>query len=320
MEEFIISRNDSFQPDFKKKKDLPHGENPHQEAGIFCSEEVLDYEILSIAEPSFANLLDADLCLRILSGFYDVNCCVITNHSAIAGAALGQTLKGAWLKALDCSPASILGGAAGFTKTVDESTAKELASIPLEIVISPDYTEKALDILRAGKNLKIIKINTPLEKYKNYLPHDIKNTPFGALIQEADKGELNKDSFKIVSKTKPNQEMIEDMIFAWKILKHAKSNSAVIVKDFKLLGIGQGMPDIISAFEYALNRACDGAKEAIAAFDGGLASAGIIQTAAQERISGIIYTGGGAKDAEIIKEADKYNIAAIKTGISHFKH
>ena len=107
MEEFIISRNDSFQLNLKKEKDLMHGENPHQEAAVFRSDNVLDYDILSALEPSFTNLLDADLCLRILSGFYDVNCCVITNHSAIAGAALGQTLKGAWIKALDCSPVSV---------------------------------------------------------------------------------------------------------------------------------------------------------------------------------------------------------------------
>ncbi len=312
--------NNYFSLNLKKAKSLRYGENPHQEANIYYSESTIDYEVLNGKELSYNNILDATACTNILSEFYDVNACVIIKHNTPCGAALGKDIEEAWAKALDCDPLSAFGGIVGFTQVVNENLAKQLTAMFLEVIIAPDYTPKALEILKTKKNLRVIKLNTSLIEYKNYLTEEIRITPFGTLVQTTDKGELDKNSFKVVTKTKPNSEMIEDMIFAWKIAKHAKSNAVVIAKDFKAIGIGQGQTSRVDAFEIALNKACDGSKDAVAASDGFFPAIDNIHVAAQGRIAAIIQPGGSIKDEEVIKTADKYNIAMITTGIRHFRH
>ncbi len=319
-ERYEEDTNNYFSLNIKKGKNLRYGENPHQSAGLYYTNNTIDYEILNGKELSYNNILDSSACTNILSEFYDVSGCVIIKHNTPCGAALGKDIEEAWAKALDCDPLSAFGGIVGFTKPVNEILAKQLTSMFLEVIIAPDYDENALTILKTKKNLRVIKLNTPLEEYKNYLNEEIRITPYGTLVQSTDKKDLDKDSFKVVTKTKPTQEMIEDMIFAWKIVKHAKSNAIVVAKDFKAIGIGQGQTSRVDAFEIALNKACDGSKDAVAASDGFFPAIDNIHVAAQGRIAAIIQPGGSIKDEEVIKTADKYNIAMITTGIRHFRH
>lgn len=309
-----------FSMNIKKTKDLRYGENPHQQASIYHTKNTVDYEILNGKELSYNNILDMTACTNLLSEFYDVCGCVIIKHNTPCGVALGSSIEEAWAKALDCDPLSAFGGIVGFTQVVNEELAKQLTSMFLEVIIAPDYTPKALTTLQQKKNLRVVKLNVSLVDYKNYLTREIRVTPFGTLVQDSDKGELNKDNFKVVTKAKPTAEMVEDMIFAWKVAKHSKSNAIVIAKDFKTLGIGQGQTSRVDAFEIALNKACDGSKDAVAASDGFFPAIDNIHVAAQGRIAAIIQPGGSIKDEEVIKTADKYNIAMITTGIRHFKH
>ena len=309
-----------FSMNIKKTKNLRYGENPHQEAGLYITKNTIDYEILNGKELSYNNILDMSACTNILSEFYDVCCSAIIKHNAPCGVALGKDIEEAWAKALDCDPLSAFGGVVGFTQVVNENLAKQLTSMYLEAVIAPDYTPKALTMLQQKKDLIVIKLNVPLIDYKNYISQEIRITPFGTMVQTSDKGELDKDNFKVVTKVKPTAEMVEDMIFAWKVAKHSKSNAVVIAKDFKTVGIGQGQPSRIDAFEIALNKACDGSKDAVAASDGVCPVVDNVYVAAQGRIAAIIQSGGSNKDDEIIKAADKYNIAMITTGMRHFKH
>ena len=317
---FEEDTNNYFSLNIRKAKNLRYGENPHQEASIYYTNNTIDYEILNGKELSYNNILDASACTNILSEFYDVNACVIIKHNTPCGAALGKNILEAWEKALDCDPLSAFGGIVGFTQVVNEEVAKQLTAMFLEVIIAPDYTMKALELLQTKKNLRVIKLNTSLEEYKNHLTREIRITPFGTIIQSADKGELDVNNFKVVTKAKPTQEMVEDMIFAWKIAKHAKSNAIVIAKDFKAIGIGQGQTSRVDAFEIALNKACDGSKDAVAASDGFFPAIDNIHVAAQGRIAAIIQPGGSIKDEEVIKTADKYNIAMITTGMRHFRH
>ena len=309
-----------FALNLKKAKNLRYGENPHQEASIYYTNNTVDYEVLNGKELSYNNILDCAACTNILSEFYDVNACVIIKHNTPCGVALGKNIIEAWEKALDCDPLSAFGGIVGFTEIVNENIAKQLTAMFLEVIIAPDYTPKALEQLKTKKNLRVIKLNTSLEEYKNHLTREIRITPYGTLVQNADKGELDVNNFKVVTKVKPTQEMVEDMIFAWKIVKHAKSNAIVIAKDFKAVGIGQGQTSRVDAFEIALNKACDGSKDAVAASDGFFPAIDNIHVAAQGRIAAIIQPGGSIKDEEVIKTADKYNIAMITTGMRHFRH
>lgn len=306
--------------DFKKIQELRYGENPHQKAGLYSNKKEVNYEILWGKELSYNNILDMTAATNIVSEFYDVNAVAIVKHLAPCGVALGSDILDAYQKAFDCDPVSAFGGIVAFSREVTKDVAKLLNAVFLEVVIAPDFDEEALEILKGKKNLRIVKLNTSLEDYKKIANEEIKITPFGVLIQDTDKKELDKDLFKVVTKVKPTPEQIEDAIFAWKVCKHAKSNAIVIAKDFKTLAIGQGQTNRVGAFEWALNYACDGSKDAVAASDGFFPAVDNIQAAAQGRIALIIQPGGSIKDADVIAEADKYNMAMITTGIRHFKH
>ena len=289
---------------------LKYGENPHQKAFIYINNDNAQFENLSDVELSYNNLLDINCAALIAAEFYDVNAAVIVKHNTPCGVALGKTLNEAYLKAFDTDPVSTFGATIAFSKPVDKEIAKHASSVFLDAVIAPDFDSDALEILKKNEALRIIKLITPYKTIRTMQEQEIRITPFGTLVQETDNKELDKDTFKVVSKTKPDAEMIEDMVFAWKIAKHVKTNAVVVAKDFKTLSIVGGQTSRIDAVETALDRACDGAKKAVIACDGFIPAIDSIQAAAQCRIGGIIQTGGTHKD----------EIAMITTGIRHFKH
>lgn len=319
----VFGKGETKNFSFKKIQELRYGENPHQKARLYSTGKEVDYEVLWGKELSYNNILDMTSAVNIVSEFYDVPAVSIIKHTAPCGVALGKNISDAYKKAFDCDPVSAFGGIVAFSQKVNVEIAKHLNSVFLEVVIAPNFEEEALEILQGKKNLRIVKLNTPLKDYKtgvNSVVEEVKITPFGVLIQDSDKKDLDKDSFKVVTKAKPTTEQIEDAIFAWKIAKHAKSNAIVIAKDFKTLAIGQGQTSRICSMEWALNYACEGSKDAVIASDGFFPAIDNIQSAAQGRIALIIQPGGSIKDKDVIEEADKYNIAMITTGIRHFKH
>ncbi len=301
-------------------KELPHGENPQQKAELYKSPQMIDYEVYednSLSYNEMNNLIEA---VTITSDFYDVCACTIVNNGCPCGVALGRSIEDAYDKAFDCDPIASFSGTIGFSKTVNAEVAKHINSMAVKVVAAPDFDHKALEILKDNPFLKIVKINTPLENFKKYQYREIKITPFGTIIQDFNKSELNKDTFKVVTQTKPTKEQIEDAIFAWKIAKYAKTHSVVIAKDFKTSAIAQGHLNPIIAVEEALNIACDSSKEAVMALDSTIAAIDCINAAAQGRISLIIHSGGSPKDAELIKLADKFKIAIISTGIKNTRN
>ncbi len=322
----FADENEETLPDYLnypliKKQNLRYGENPHQKAALYdFGEKLVDYEVLGGKELSYNNIVDVTAALNIVSEFFDVNAAVIIKHTNPSGVALGKTLEEAWDRALDCDPLSAFGGIVAFSKKVDLNIAQKLTKMFLEVVIAPDFEEGAIEQFKTKKNLRIIKINTPLEKYKQFTEKEIKLTPFGALVQDKDIKELDVETFKVVTKEKPTAEMIEDMVFAQKIAKHLKSNAIVIAKDLKTIGICGGQTSRVGAVEIALMRVTDSAKDAILASDGFFPATDNITVAAQHRIKGIIQPGGSIKDKEVIDLADKLNICMITTGIRHFKH
>ena len=322
----FADENEETLPDYLnysliKKQNLRYGENPHQKAALYdFGEKLVDYEVLGGKELSYNNIVDVTAALNIVSEFFDVNAAVIIKHTNPSGVALGKTLEEAWDRALDCDPLSAFGGIVAFSKKVDLNIAQKLTKMFLEVVIAPDFEEGAIEQFKTKKNLRIIKINTPLEKYKQFTEKEIKLTPFGALVQDKDIKELDVETFKVVTKEKPTAEMIEDMVFAQKIAKHLKSNAIVIAKDLKTIGICGGQTSRVGAVEIALVRVTDSAKDAILASDGFFPATDNITVAAQHRIKGIIQPGGSIKDKEVIDLADKLNICMITTGIRHFKH
>ncbi len=305
-----------------KEGELRYGENPHQEAALYknIGEEFIDYEVLNGKALSYNNILDSTSAINIVAEFFDVCACAIIKHMNPCGVALAPSMEDAWDRALDCDPLSAFGGIVAFSKPINEEIAKKLTAMFLEVVIAPDYSDDALKLFKTKKNLRVIKLNTPLEVIKNTSAKEYRHTPFGVLVQETDIKELNPEEFKVMTKQKPTQEQVEDMIFGFKVARHVKSNAIVIAKDLRTIGICGGQTSRVGALEVALQRVCDSPKDAIVASDGFLPAVDNIEVAVQNRIAGIIQPAGSIKDKDVIEAADKYGITMIATGIRHFKH
>jgi phosphoribosylaminoimidazolecarboxamide formyltransferase/IMP cyclohydrolase len=304
---------------FEKLKDLKYGENPHQKASVYKLDKMVDYEVLNEKELSFNNILNITEAINIVSEFYDVNAVSIIRHNKPCGVALGRSLYEAYTKAFDCDPISSFYGVIGFSKPVDAEVAKYLNSMSVEVVVAPDFEPNAIELFADNPDITLVKLNTSLKEYRRLNVEDIVITPFGVLVQDRNNSELNKDKFKVVTQTKPSPEQIEDAIFAWKAVKHAKTNSAVIARDFKTSAIAQGYTNALSAVEGALNYACDNSKDAVLASDAVLNSEDSIYSAVQGRIALIIQPGGSIKDQKLIELCDKYGVAMITTGIRNYR-
>ena len=288
-------------------KDLSAGATISQSAELFKSHDIIDYE--TEFELSYADIINSTLALNIASEFYDVRCAVFVKNNTLTAAALGSTIIDAFQNAIDCNPLDSICGAVVLTKEVDVDVARLLTS--QHIVLAPSFTKNAINVLDINK-VKYVVVKTPLKDYKNYLQEEIVVTPFGTVVQSANKKELDAETFKVVSKQKPTKEQIEDSIFAWKITKYLRSSSIVVAKDFKTVGIAQGLQS--NAFEYAMNIACDNSKEAVLATDVPL-TVHDLNTAVQGRISLIIQPG---VQQDVLKQADKFEVSMITTGISNF--
>ena len=304
---------------FEKLRDLQYGENPHQKGAVYKTERMVDYEVINGRELSYNDILNVTEAANIVSEFYDVNAVSIIRHTKPCGVALGRSIYDAYTKAFDCDPVSSFYGTVGFSKPVDAEVAKHLNSMSVEVVIAPDFMPDAVELFEDNSDIKLVKLNTSLKDYRKLTREEVILSPFGALVQDSDSSQLDKDMFKVVTREKPTTEQIEDAVFAWKVVKYAKTNAAVIARDFKTCAIAQGQTNAIVAVEQALNYACDNSKEAVLASDSTIHAEDCIYSAVQGRISLIIQPGGSVKDQKIIDVCDKYGIAMITTGIRNYK-
>ena len=303
----------------EKIVDFKQGENTQQSASLYKNESSIDWEILNGTELTYKDYLDMTMLVEILGEFFDVFATAMTKSGLICGVALGKTLVDSYAKSVDSNPIGAIGSCVGFSKIVDERTAKKIAQSQFELVLAIGYDNEALDILKKKEALKIIKINTPLEEVKISVSQELKITPFGVLEQDADRADFKKDSFKVQTKKKPEQEQLEDAIFAFKVAKYAKSNAVVIAKDFKTLSIGQGETSFAEACQGAMDYTCDSTKDAVIATDSAINNIDVIHAAARGRIALIIQSGGTVNDKKIAEQCDKYEISMVTTGIEHFK-
>lgn len=302
---------------FEKEKNLNNGINYHQIAQIYSAQSPIEYEVFE-NELSYCDILDLKTGLDIISEFYDVKASAIIKFGMPSSVALGSDLLESFQKAFDCDPIGSLNSTLIFSSVVDENIAVMIKKMNFNVVAAPNFNEKALQMLISNDKIKVVKINTSLENYRKLENYELDVTPFGMLVQSQDKKELDPDNFKVISKTKPTAEQIEDAVFAWKLVKHAKSQSIVVAKDFKTLAISQGNTNLISAFEQALDYACNESKDAIIATDALDLTVDNINAAAQARISLIIASE--ITDEAIVETANKYNIVLINTGITHISY
>lgn len=285
------------------------GANSHQTASIEKNEKMIDY---SSSKPlSFLDIMSIERGLNVISEFFDVNAVVTTSNTGICAVALGKSLEEAILSAIDGNPIDFLNSNVIVSAEVDSDVVKMLKNS--NIIVAPKFTKNAIEFMETH-DIGYVTINTPLKEYKKYLSNVVHTTPLGTLVQTPNLSELDKDTFKVISKVKPTVEQIEDAVFAWKIAKHAKSQAIVIAKDLKTSAISQGLQG--SFVEYALNYSCEMAKESVMASDMPL-TVHDINAAVQNRI-GLIIVPSASK--EVINAVDKYNVALITTGITNILH
>ena len=242
--------------------------------------------------------------ISVISEFWDVHSCAIIKNAIPIGVGLSSNPYDAKLKALDCNPVEAIGETIAFSKEIDKSAAQSLSKMNFSTIIATQINKDAKKYLEKSRS-KIIELGFRLDVYKK-------------TINEQENTDLTPKGFKVATKLKPTQEQVEDMVFAWKVSKHTRSNSAVVVKDLKTVGICQGETARVDAIEKALDRACENSKDAVLVTDGFLSSAEGIQAAIQARIAGIIQPG--LKDKQLIKTADKYELVVITTGIRQFRN
>ncbi len=300
---------------------LVYGENSHQSAKIAKIEGGIEYEVLSENKIlDYVDYLNFTKVLEILGEFFDVNACALAKDSMLCSAALGSSLEVAFQKVVDNNPLAIVGSTVGFSKEVSLEIVKQLKSMAVKNVIAPKFSNEALKYLLEMTEMNVVQVKSPLQELLGLNIEDIKVTPLGYLIEEQNHAKLTKSSFKVRGKTKPTQQMAEDAIFAWKVAKYTKSNSAVIAKDLSTKSIVQGASSQAIAVESALDIACENAKEAVLATDADVKSEETINAAVQNRIGLIIESGDTEISNKIVKLADKYNIVLIKTGIKNNRY
>lgn len=304
------------------KKILRYGENPHQKAAVYLPPNsnlgLANAEILQGKELSFNNYLDLESAWNIASEFSnETPAAVIVKHNNPCGVAIAPDLHHAYVEALNVDSISAFGGIVAFNGKVNEKLANELSKVFLEAIIAPDFTPEAVDLFKNKPNLRVLKIK-PETTHVNDL--DIKRIGQGFLVQDFNEKLLDSENLKIVTKRKPTSEEMVDLIFAWKVCKHVKSNAVVIAKEGKTVGIGAGQMNRVGAVELAVNQANYNSKDAVLASDAFFPFKDSIEIAASAQIRAIIQPGGSIKDKEVIETCDKYNIAMVFTGIRHFRH
>lgn len=305
-----------------KITNLRYGENPHQKAALYgVAKKDVDFEYLHGKELSYNNILDMQAAWNIVTEYTENPACVIVKHNNPCGVAIStQSVEDAFKRALDTDPLSAFGGVVAFNQTVSEAAAKAMKDIFLEVIIAPDFEPAAFEVLSTKKNLRLVKRALPEGQKYGMEFKQVAEDLF--LVQGVDPSLLSQHEsrFKVATDKKPTDTQLEDMVFAWKVVKHVKSNAIVLAKEGKTVGIGGGQTSRIGALENALKLACEQAKDAVLASDGFLPHEDNIYAAAQARVGAIIQPGGSVKDPEVIKLANQYNIAMVTTGVREFKH
>jgi phosphoribosylaminoimidazolecarboxamide formyltransferase / IMP cyclohydrolase len=313
-------------PDFasfslEKKNSLRYGENPHQAAALYeigISGGVANAVLLAGKEMSFNNYVDADAASQLVNDFDELACSII-KHTNPAGVALGGSAEEAYRRALATDPISAFGGIVAFNRTLDEAAAGAVIEIFTEVIIAPDYDPAALEILKTKKNLRVLR---PLNVAAPELVYDLeyKQISGGMLVQTCDAHKLTREELKMVTKREPTENEIRDLLFAWTVCKHTKSNAIVYARDGQTVGVGAGQMSRVDSVKIGAMRAQLPIKGSVLASDAFFPFRDGLDEAAKHGITAVIQPGGSVRDAEVIEAANEHNLAMVFTGIRHFKH
>jgi phosphoribosylaminoimidazolecarboxamide formyltransferase/IMP cyclohydrolase len=314
----------------EKISDLRYGENPHQKASLYKDSNwddefnLVNAKKLHGKELSFNNWLDLESAATIVSEYEEPCACVI-KHSNPCGVAISSKIEEAFSKAYECDSLSAFGGIVGLNREVDGITADRILSCEfLECIIAPDYEDKALEMLRQKKNLRIMRLN-PFPRNPEFNSNDIRRIKGGFLIQKWDKDGIKEKNLKVVTEKSPTEEELKTLIFTWKAVKNIKSNAIVLAKSFDnntyaTVGIGMGQTSRVDSVIIASRKAGERAKGSVLASDAFFPKPDAIEEANKAGVKAIIQPGGSIRDKNVIEKCNQLGIAMVFTGMRHFRH
>lgn len=305
---------------------LRYGENPHQEAAFYSSGSrrpgVATARQLQGKALSYNNYNDTDAAFELVAEF-DEPAVAIIKHANPCGVAEGGSLKEAYARALACDPVSAFGGIIAVNRPLDGETAQEIAKLFAEVVIAPEAEEAACEVLAEKKNLRLLLTDALPDPAEPGL--SVKSLSGGYLAQDRDSGCVAASDLKTVTKRKPEARELADLLFAFRVAKHVKSNAIVYARERATVGIGAGQMSRVDSSRIAASKAKDafgkqGAKGAVVASDAFFPFADGLLAAVEAGATAVIQPGGSMRDKEVIAAADEAGIAMVFTGMRHFRH
>jgi phosphoribosylaminoimidazolecarboxamide formyltransferase/IMP cyclohydrolase len=314
-----------------RRETLRYGENPHQAAAFYAAGPerpgVATARQLQGKELSYNNYNDTDAAFEAVAEFA-APACVVVKHANPCGVALGATPREAYLKALACDPVSAFGGIVAFNRPLDGETAAEIAKLFVEVIVAPEASAEAQAIVAAKKNLRLLVTGGMPDPAATGMV--LRSLAGGFLAQDRDAGRIGAGDLKVVTRRAPSARELEDLLFAFVVAKHVKSNAIVYARDGATVGIGAGQMSRVDSSRIAAWKAAEGAKAAdetqsraagsVVASDAFFPFADGLIAAAAAGASAVIQPGGSMRDAEVIAAADERGLAMVFTGMRHFRH
>jgi len=298
---------------------LRYGENPHQRGALYIEQDAPESTLarakqLQGKELSFNNWYDLDAALGAAHDF-DEPACVIVKHAIPCGLAIGDTIAVAYEHALDTDRVSAFGGVVALNRPLTAAVAKTMTDIFTECVVAPGYEDAALEILGAKKNLRLLLLDGTPESRLSF-----RATSGGFLVQDADTLKESRDQMKVVTKAKPTEDQWRDLLFAWRVCKHVRSNAIVLAREGATVGIGAGQVSRVDAADIAARKAGDRAKGSVMASDAFFPFRDGLDAGAAAGAVAVIQPGGSVRDDDVIAAANEFGIAMVFTGTRHFRH
>ena len=303
---------------------LRYGENPHQQGARYRFVGTTSWWDEAVQhggkELSYLNVYDTEAAWRLVNDFGDPSC-VIVKHANPCGVAsvtrhvAPDALAEAYVRANDCDPVSAFGGIVALNGVVTPALATRLSEVFTEVVVAPGYEPDALEILTAKKNLRVLSGRAP-----GALARDVRAVDGGLLVQTADVVNLDRSSWRVVTKTQPTEAQWDDIEFAWRVCAAVSSNAIVYAKDRQAFGIGAGQQNRLDSARIAAERSAGRARGGVAASDAFFPFRDGLDAAAEAGITAVVQPGGSVRDDEVIAAADEHGIAMVFTGERHFRH
>lgn len=299
---------------------LRYGENPHQSAAWYqTGTKPTGWAVatkLQGKELSYNNLVDLEAARRIIAEFPDTPVATIIKHTNPCGTASGDSIVEAYQKAFNADSTSAFGGIVALNRPIDAATANELTKTFLECVVAPSCEPEAAKILAKKSNLRVL----TLDDLASGSQETVKAIAGGFLVQAADDIIADTSQWQVVTKRQPTADELAELLFAWKVCKHVKSNAIVVTRDRTTLGVGAGQMNRVGSVKIALEQAGDKAQGATLASDGFFPFDDSTRTAAAAGITAIVQPGGSLRDQDSIKAADELGLVMVLTGVRHFLH